>query len=152
MSCIAWLLLKLPLIDVASARRWTLILRRKGSSSRWRAAPRGDGTLLGPPPKSFLERSEKCNKYWDNEGEDPSSVEIELHSKSRRSTFWHQTTRNWKGSVPIPEQSFESRELLLDETSKTAFIRFLRRTIRWVPEERPIAEDLAFDEFLMQCQ
>jgi len=24
--------------------------------------------LLGPPPKSFLERSEACKKYWDSEG------------------------------------------------------------------------------------
>jgi serine/threonine-protein kinase SRPK3 len=57
---------------------------------------------------------------------------------------------NWKGSIPIPKQSFESREQLLDDTSKVLFIRFLRRTLCWLPEERPDAEELAFDEFLMQ--
>jgi hypothetical protein len=26
-------------------------------------------SLMGPPPKVFLERSEKCRQYWDSEGE-----------------------------------------------------------------------------------
>jgi hypothetical protein len=26
-------------------------------------------SLMGPPPKEFLERSEQCRKYWDSEGE-----------------------------------------------------------------------------------
>ncbi|KAH8586965.1 protein kinase [Bisporella sp. PMI_857] len=84
-------------------------------------------SLLGPPPKSLLGRSEKCGKYWDTEG-------------------------NWRGSIPIPEQSFESREQLLDNASKTALINFLCRALRWVPEERPVAEELAFDKFLMGYQ
>ena len=25
-------------------------------------------SLMGPPPRAFLERSEKCRKYWDTEG------------------------------------------------------------------------------------
>jgi hypothetical protein len=25
-------------------------------------------SLMGPPPKAFLNRSEKCRKYWDAEG------------------------------------------------------------------------------------
>lgn len=24
--------------------------------------------LMGPPPKQFLERSDRCSKYWDSEG------------------------------------------------------------------------------------
>lgn len=27
-------------------------------------------SLLGPPPKQFIERSDPCLKYWDAEGED----------------------------------------------------------------------------------
>lgn len=26
-------------------------------------------SLLGPPPKEFLERSKKCRQYWDADGE-----------------------------------------------------------------------------------
>jgi hypothetical protein len=25
-------------------------------------------SLMGPPPKEFLARSELCSKYWDSEG------------------------------------------------------------------------------------
>ena len=25
-------------------------------------------SLMGPPPASFLKRSEKCRKYWDADG------------------------------------------------------------------------------------
>ena len=25
-------------------------------------------SLMGPPPKEFLERSDKCRQYWDAEG------------------------------------------------------------------------------------
>ncbi|KAK5687867.1 hypothetical protein LTR17_026698 [Elasticomyces elasticus] len=26
-------------------------------------------SLMGPPPKQFLERSDRCRRYWDSEGE-----------------------------------------------------------------------------------
>ncbi|RDL32424.1 Uncharacterized protein BP5553_08880 [Venustampulla echinocandica] len=84
-------------------------------------------SLLGPPPPEFLKRSEKCDQYWDNQG-------------------------NWKGSVPIPDQSFETREQWLHGDDRTLFVHFLRRMLCWMPEERPVAEELAFDEFLMQPQ
>ncbi|PMD61934.1 kinase domain-containing protein [Hyaloscypha bicolor E] len=82
-------------------------------------------SLLEPPPLEFLKRSEKCYQYWDSQG-------------------------NWKGSVPIPDQSFEIREHLLHGEDRALFVQFLRRMLCWMPEERPVAEELAFDEFLMQ--
>lgn len=57
---------------------------------------------------------------------------------------------NWKGSVPIPKQSFESREQWLEGEDRLLFVQFLRRKLCWLPEERPVAEELAFDDFLMQ--
>ena len=30
-------------------------------------------SLIGTPPKQFLERSDRCCRYWDSEGEDPLS-------------------------------------------------------------------------------
>ncbi|EGC43514.1 protein kinase [Histoplasma capsulatum var. duboisii H88] len=45
--------------------------------------------LMGPPPQSFLQRSEKCRKYWDDEGQ-------------------------WIAATPIPEQSLDTREWRLE--------------------------------------
>ena len=59
---------------------------------------------------------------------------------------------NWKGSIPIPFQSFETREGLLNDDDQALFLRLVRKALRWIPEERPVAEDLAFDDFLMQPQ
>ncbi|PLB39999.1 kinase-like domain-containing protein [Aspergillus candidus] len=83
-------------------------------------------SLMGPPPPEFLKRSEKCHHFWDEKG-------------------------NWKGSIPIPEQSLEMREIQLSGEDKELFVSFLRRILRWLPEERPTAEELAYDEFLMQA-
>lgn len=57
---------------------------------------------------------------------------------------------NWKGSIPIPDQTFETRECRLKDDDRILFLNFLRRALRWIPEERPSAEELAYDDFLMQ--
>ncbi|KAF8870387.1 protein kinase [Gymnopilus junonius] len=82
-------------------------------------------SLLGPPPKEFLQRSEKCRQYWDSEG-------------------------NWIAKTEIPEQSFEMREYRLQGKDKELLMAFVRSVLRWLPEERPTAEDLIWDEWLMQ--
>lgn len=58
---------------------------------------------------------------------------------------------NWKGSVPIPEQSFETREWRLEGDDHILLIKFLRKMLRWIPEERPTGVELAYDDFLMQA-
>ncbi|KAK5989721.1 Serine/threonine-protein kinase SRPK-like protein [Cladobotryum mycophilum] len=83
-------------------------------------------SLLGPPPLEFLKRSEKCHNYWDEQG-------------------------NWIAATPIPEQSFEMREHRLQGEDKELLISFMRSILRWLPEERPTAEELAYDDFLMQA-
>ncbi|KAK1142858.1 hypothetical protein N8T08_007292 [Aspergillus melleus] len=80
-------------------------------------------SLLGPPPVEFLRRSEESLKFWDENG-------------------------NWRDSVRIPEQSLESRESRLEGSNKIPFLNFLRKTLCWLPEERPTAEELLFDEWL----
>ncbi|EFE32740.1 protein kinase, putative [Trichophyton benhamiae CBS 112371] len=82
-------------------------------------------SLMGPPPAQFLRRSQKSNEYWGSQG-------------------------NWKGSIPIPKQSFEIRESRFSGEDRELFLGFLRRVLRWLPEERPTAEELAYDDFLMQ--
>ena len=57
---------------------------------------------------------------------------------------------NWKGSTPIPDESFESREQWLEGEDRPLFFRCLRRMLCWMPEERSTADDLTCDEFMMQ--
>jgi hypothetical protein len=59
---------------------------------------------------------------------------------------------NWIASTPIPKQSLKLREQLLNDRSKYLFVQFIRTALCWVPEEKPNAEELAFDEFLIQYQ
>ncbi|KAM5436234.1 hypothetical protein McanMca71_000014 [Microsporum canis] len=82
-------------------------------------------SLMGPPPLEFLRRSKKSHEFWDSQG-------------------------NWKGTVPIPEQSLGMRELRFSDEDRELFLSFIQRVLRWLPEERPTAEELAYDDFLMQ--
>ncbi|KAE8134924.1 kinase-like protein [Aspergillus pseudotamarii] len=80
-------------------------------------------SLLGPPPAEFLRRSQESLKFWDENG-------------------------NWNSPVKIPEQSLEGRESRLETDNQVLFLRFLRKTLRWLPEERPTAKELLLDEWL----
>ncbi|PYI04299.1 kinase domain-containing protein [Aspergillus sclerotiicarbonarius CBS 121057] len=82
-------------------------------------------SLMGPPPAEFLSKSQNCSRYWDDKG-------------------------NWKGSIPIPDQSFEKRLQEWPDDDRRLFVSFLRKIFKWVPDDRPTAEELAFDELLMQ--
>ncbi|KAI8722690.1 Protein kinase domain-containing protein [Fusarium sp. LHS14.1] len=84
-------------------------------------------SLLGPPPKEFLKRSDECRQYWDAE------------------------EGNWIAATPIPDQTLESRETRLEGVEKKLLLAFVRKILRWLPEERPRAETLIEeDEFLNQ--
>ncbi|KAF1739729.1 Serine/threonine-protein kinase SRPK [Beauveria bassiana] len=82
-------------------------------------------SLLGSPPKAFLQRSSKCRQYWDLDG-------------------------NWIAATPIPAQSLESREKRLNGEDKALMLQFVRKILRWLPEDRSSAQDLFEDKFLTQ--
>ncbi|TQN69453.1 Serine/threonine-protein kinase SRPK, partial [Colletotrichum shisoi] len=82
-------------------------------------------SLMGRPPKQFLERSTKCRQFWDQEG-------------------------NWIGSTPIPDQTLEGRERQLKDRDQRLLLALVRKMLRWDPDERPSAEELFEDEFLIQ--
>lgn len=42
------------------------------------------------------------------------------------------------------------REQQFSGEDKRLFLKFLRRIFRWLPDDRPTAEELAYDDFLMQ--
>ncbi|KAG8157485.1 hypothetical protein KVR01_012527 [Diaporthe batatas] len=84
-------------------------------------------SLMGRPPREFLDRSTKCRQFWDCEG-------------------------NWIAATPIPEQTLEGREKKLEGEDKDLLLAFVRKILRWDPKERPSAEELFEDEFLTQWQ
>jgi hypothetical protein len=48
--------------------------------------------------------------------------------------------------------TFESRERRLKGEDKAQLLALIRKILRWLPEERPSAEDLFnTDSFLLQC-
>ncbi|EXJ86262.1 hypothetical protein A1O1_06632 [Capronia coronata CBS 617.96] len=82
-------------------------------------------SLMGPSPGKFLDRSDMCRRYWDSEG-------------------------NWITPTPIPDQSLEIRERRLDRKDKELLLALARKILRWLPEERPSADDRFEVEFLVQ--
>ncbi|RMZ24971.1 hypothetical protein D0859_10986, partial [Hortaea werneckii] len=82
-------------------------------------------SLMGPPPKQFLERSDRCRKYWDAEG-------------------------NWIAATSIPDQTLETREMRLTGDDRDLLLALVRKILRWLPEERPSAGGLYEDEFILQ--
>ncbi|KAJ5804251.1 kinase-like domain-containing protein [Penicillium psychrosexuale] len=79
--------------------------------------------LLGPPPRDLLQNSDYATDFFDSEG-------------------------NWKGAVPIPSRSFEQLEGNLEGEQQELFLAFMRKMVRWRPEERSSAKDLLSDQWL----
>ncbi|OAL34925.1 hypothetical protein AYO20_05886 [Fonsecaea nubica] len=82
-------------------------------------------SLMGPPPMEFLLRCDRSRQYWDSEG-------------------------NWIAETPIPDQTLESRETRLEGEDRELLLALARKIFRWLPEERPSAQDLYDDDFLTQ--
>ncbi|KKZ63881.1 hypothetical protein EMCG_01834 [[Emmonsia] crescens] len=81
--------------------------------------------IMGPPPKEYLERSEACEVFWDENGK-------------------------WKNLTPIPDITLESLAVDIQGEDKKGFLNFLRKILRWVPEERPTAGELVYDEWVLK--
>ncbi|KAM3560698.1 hypothetical protein MY1884_002798 [Beauveria asiatica] len=81
--------------------------------------------FIGPPPVEFLQRSERCARYFDESG-------------------------NWRGSIPVPTTTLEERVTQVDGQDKELMLGFVRHALRWLPEEWPPADELVYDDWLMQ--
>lgn len=57
---------------------------------------------------------------------------------------------NWIATTPFPGQTLEMRERRLRGKDQELLLTHVRRVLRWLPEDRPSAEGLFEDEFLMQ--
>ncbi|KAG5304310.1 protein kinase [Histoplasma capsulatum G186AR] len=81
--------------------------------------------IMGPPPKEFLNRSDACRIFWDENGE-------------------------WRNFAPIPDVTLESLAVGIEGDDKEGFLNFLRKILRWLPEERPTAGELVYDEWVLK--
>ncbi|KAE8145038.1 kinase-like domain-containing protein [Aspergillus avenaceus] len=79
--------------------------------------------MLRPPQADFLRKSPRSPKYWDSMGQ-------------------------WKAAVEVPHCSLEESEEYLEGENKTLFMRFIRKMLRWDPEERQSARELLSDPWL----
>ncbi|RAH58553.1 CDK4/6 [Aspergillus piperis CBS 112811] len=79
--------------------------------------------IMGLPPKDMVQNSGYATTFFDAEG-------------------------NWKGAVDIPAISLEKLEGNLQGESQQLFLRFIRETLKWNPDERPSARDLLDDPWL----
>ena len=84
--------------------------------------------ILGAPPLNYLRRT-------------PSA-----YTKNSLECF--DDAGNWKVSDPIPNISLESSEENLEGENKILFLKFIRKMLRWVPEERHSAKQLLEDPWL----
>lgn len=56
---------------------------------------------------------------------------------------------DWKNAASIPDYDLYTLEERLEGDGNENFLSFLRRMLRWLPEERASAKDLLFDPWLM---
>ncbi|KAJ5677298.1 kinase-like domain-containing protein [Penicillium maclennaniae] len=78
---------------------------------------------LGPPPREMIEKSEHAKNFFDNSGK-------------------------WKGLTEVPSTSLEDLESNLQGEQQENFLRFMRKMLRWRPEERASAKELLSDPWL----
>lgn len=55
----------------------------------------------------------------------------------------------WKGLALIPDITLESLGAKIEGGNKEGVYRFLRKALKWKPEERPTARELWYDEWLL---
>ncbi|KAJ5569564.1 kinase-like protein [Penicillium hispanicum] len=79
--------------------------------------------ILGPPPAKFLRGYNGSQEYWNEIG-------------------------HWKGNARIPDWSLEDLEGYLEGDNKVLFMQFMRKMLRWDPDERQTARELLMDPWL----
>ncbi|GAQ40314.1 hypothetical protein AKAW_09609 [Aspergillus niger] len=79
--------------------------------------------MLGPPPVEWLRKSRRSLEYWDSSGQ-------------------------WNASEEIPSISLDDSEEYIEGEDKQMFMNFMRKMLRWDPEERQSARELLTDPWL----
>lgn len=101
--------------------------------------------MIGPPSIDFLLKCPNSQKYWDDSGIFKYCREV---FRVLQLIFVSCLPGQWIGSEEIPDISLEDSEVYLEGDNKEMFLKFVRRMLRWDPEERPTARDLLTDPWL----
>ena len=59
---------------------------------------------------------------------------------------------NWIGATSLPNDSLEQSEVNLEGEDKALFLAFVRKMVRWRPEERCSAKELLRDPWLNKLE
>lgn len=97
--------------------------------------------ILGPPPAKFLLTYDESQKYWDKIGKSSSLMVVTRFI----TPCW---IGRWKGKAKIPDLSLEDSEEYLEGENKMLFLQFMRKMLRWDPDERQTAQKLLTDRWL----
>ncbi|KAI6018886.1 putative CDK4/6 [Pisolithus marmoratus] len=81
--------------------------------------------LLGPAPKEFLERT-----------------------KGDRVQNWFDENGKWRGAAEIPKGTLEDAAKQPEGEERVLFLNFVRKMLKWKPEERSSAKELLDDLWL----
>ena len=104
-------------------------------------------SLLGLPPADFLRRSETGEpwKYFDTRGEYlmPARQYFGTLTGSLSNVSGH-----WTGTTTLSNDSLELLEHRLEGEKKAQFLGFVRKMLKWIPEERYTAYELLDDPWL----
>ncbi|KAL5366226.1 kinase-like protein [Aspergillus floccosus] len=79
--------------------------------------------IMGLPPQELIQNSAYATDFIDGEG-------------------------NWRGTIEIPPISLEKLEGNLQGESQHLFLQFMRKMLKWKPEERKSARDVLDDPWL----
>ncbi|QKX64031.1 uncharacterized protein TRUGW13939_11204 [Talaromyces rugulosus] len=77
-------------------------------------------------PVDFVQRSSVGSVFWDDNGK-------------------------WKDLAPVPEIILDVLAADIQGDGKEGFLEFMRRALKWAPEDRPTARELLFDTCQRRC-
>ena len=106
-------------------------------------------SLLGLPPVGFLQRSETGEpwKYFDAQGKYLISAR-RCYCALTVNGSPSDVSGQWTDATALPDISLEQLEHSLEGESKAQFLHFVRRMLKWDPEERHTAHELLQDPWL----
>jgi serine/threonine-protein kinase SRPK3 len=108
--------------------------------------------VMGPPPPEFLQRSEILEKgIWDKDGKSILQIENRkfIYIQSSLLTPLGEIG-NWIDSLPLRNMNLENLAKRYEGEDKINFLAFIRKTLKWNPDERPEAIELLSDPWLMK--
>lgn len=98
--------------------------------------------LIGPPPQHLLDEGERTSKFYK-----PSATTQNRKKNTQKVRY----TGQLKDPGWIPDDfSFESSITCMEGEEKGRFIRFIKRMLKWDPDERATASELLEDPWLNQ--